>query len=94
MAENEITGGKQVEEQNKKVTETDVNYRTVELVFGNPVILGIFGVVILGICGAALYTMASTPAAAGVEKIILPAMTGVSGLATGIGIGAKLVSKN
>ena len=74
----------EVKEQKKAVTKQNVNYRAVELIYGNPLILGIIAVGILGLGGAIIFAFA--PAGSSVDKIVIPAITGVSGLATGVAL--------
>ncbi|RPJ12064.1 MAG: hypothetical protein EHM36_00180 [Deltaproteobacteria bacterium] len=64
-----------------KVSRTDVQLKATELIFGNPVVLGL---IVLGVLGLAVicvpYSMQS-------KEISIPLITGVGSLAGGIAIG-------
>jgi hypothetical protein len=85
MADPEQKGPERFDQRIAKMP-VEVQLKTVELIWGNPVI---FGIMVLGILALAVICI---PYAKDAKEIIIPAMSGIGGLAGGVAI-SKLSNK-
>jgi hypothetical protein len=73
----------------EKPIKVSVDYRAVELIYGNPVV---FGIMVLGIVAVVSAIILMVVPTAPLKDIIIPAMSGIGGLAGGMAI-SKLANK-